>query len=94
MSQLGRAYRPEDFQHHYHLAPLAVIPNALAGFSFFASVGIGRPRENRIILSRGLSVLPGELSGVGGTPFTIISAAVFRSNQAKGAQNCAPFLLP
>jgi hypothetical protein len=24
---LGRAYRPEDFQHHHHLAPLASQPD-------------------------------------------------------------------
>src|SRR6516225_7055611 len=32
MPQLGRAHRPEDFQHHHHSAPLA--PERSAGFSF------------------------------------------------------------
>jgi len=39
------------------LSPAGSHPNAPAGFSFFASAGVGRPRENRSILSRGLSVL-------------------------------------
>src|SRR5262245_55123388 len=38
MPQLGRAYRPEDFQHHHHLAPPGRCPspnsNPWRGFSF------------------------------------------------------------
>src|SRR6516162_10664297 len=34
MPQLGRAYRPEGFQHHHHLAPLAVIRALRRGFLF------------------------------------------------------------
>ena len=34
MPQLGRAYRPEDFQHHHHLAPLASQPKRSGGVSF------------------------------------------------------------
>jgi hypothetical protein len=49
-----------------------------------------RPREKGNS-RRGLAFPGASLGGVGGTPLTIISAAVFRSNQAKGAQDCAPF---
>jgi hypothetical protein len=56
-------------------------------------IGRGRPRGEQGKLIRGLSVLPGDQGGVGGTPLKIISE-LFRSNQAKGAQNvdalCAP----
>jgi hypothetical protein len=40
----------------------------------------------RGILDRGLAFSQGIRGALGGTPLNIISAVVFRSNQAKGAQ--------
>jgi hypothetical protein len=54
----------------------------------------GRPREKGIDLDRGLSVPGGTWGCRGERRLTIISAAVFRSNQAKGCSDGSAPLSP